>query len=158
MAGLARKLIESPINSLLFLYALVVQTILVLLRRLLLPKFPVYQSLRTQIQRAYLASAAIHYPDIPHRMPIIASQQEARLISRPSWTGYLIPGHEKLQRFVHSPAATRRLVILFAHGGGYARGEARMYMRYMRRWRERAATQHLEIVFLSLEYGELTDT
>jgi hypothetical protein len=81
MAGLARKPIDSPIDSLLFVYAFLVQVILILLQRLLLPKFPTYQSFRTQMQRAYLATAAVYYPDIPHRMPVIALQHKARKIS-----------------------------------------------------------------------------
>jgi hypothetical protein len=154
MAGLAKKLIESPLSSILFIYAFLIQITLILLQRLLLPEFPVYQSIRTQVQRAYLSSAAIHHPDLPHRMPVTASQDNARQISGDGWTGYLIPGHEKLPKFCQSPAGKRRMVILFAHGGGYARGEARMYIRYMERWRRCAAKQQMEIVFLSVEYGE----
>lgn len=153
MGGLARKLFESPLSSLLFAFAFLVQTILILLRRLLLPKFPPYQSLRTQIQRAYLASAVVHYPDLPHRLPVRASQREARMLEGDGWTGYLIPGHDTLANYVNQPLEERCRIVLFAHGGGYARGEARMYRRYMRRWRQCASVHGLQILFLSIEYG-----
>ena len=153
MGGLVRKLFESPLSSLLFAFAFLVQIILILLRRLLLPKFPPYQSLRTQIQRAYLASAVVHYPDLPHRLPVRASQREARMLEGDGWTGYLIPGHDTLANYVNQPLEGRRRIVLFAHGGGYARGEARMYMRYMQRWRQCASVQGFQILFLSIEYG-----
>ena len=43
-------------------------------------------------------------------------------------------------------------VVLYGHGGGYARGEARMYVPYMKRWVEVAEEKGLQIVFLSIEY------
>ncbi|PVH71629.1 alpha/beta-hydrolase [Cadophora sp. DSE1049] len=152
MTTLAQKLLESPIQSLLFSYSFIVGIFLILGRRLLLPQFPVYQSLRTQIQKAYLAAAAVHYPQLVHRLPVSCSQNEAREIVGIAWKGYLIPGQENIERFVNVPRNTRRSIVLYAHGGGYARGEARMYIPYMQRWIKCASERGLEIVFLSVEY------
>ena len=152
MPSLLYKLFESPIQSLLFSYSFAVETIFVLSRRLLLPQFPVYQSIRTQIQKAYLAAVAIHYPQLAHRLPVSCSKNKAREIIGTTWKGYLIPGTENLQRFAKVPQNENRKVVLYAHGGGYARGEARMYIPYMERWIRCASEQDLEIVFLSVEY------
>lgn len=154
MSGLARKLLESPLNSLIFAFAFLVQTVLIVLRRLLLPRFPAYQSVRTQLQRAYLAAAVVHYPDLPHRLPVRASEREARKLEGDGWVGYLIPGHDPLASYVNQALEERCRIILFAHGGGYVRGEARMYRRYMRRWRQCARERGLRILFLSVEYGK----
>lgn len=46
-------------------------------------------------------------------------------------------------------------LVLYAHGGGYARGEARMYLNYMERWQREAEKVGLELTFLSVEYRML---
>ncbi|KAK5400811.1 hypothetical protein LTR06_011232 [Exophiala xenobiotica] len=43
-------------------------------------------------------------------------------------------------------------VAVYAHGGGYARGEARMYIRYMERWVRVAAEAGIHLTFVSVEY------
>ncbi|KAF4996271.1 hypothetical protein FDECE_12515 [Fusarium decemcellulare] len=48
--------------------------------------------------------------------------------------------------------AQKRCVALYAHGGGYARGEANMYVDYMERWVAVAKESGLDLVFLSVEY------
>jgi acetyl esterase/lipase len=152
MARLAALMLRNPLKSLYFSYSFLVQIFIILLRRLLLPHFPIYQSVRLQIQRAYLASAAVNFPDLVHRLPILSCpEQRARKIGS-GWTGYIIPGRKSLSDFTGESQNSKRSVALYAHGGGYARGEARMYMNYMERWVMGATQAGLDLVFLSVEY------
>jgi acetyl esterase/lipase len=50
----------------------------------------------------------------------------------------------------------QKCVVLYAHGGGYARGEAKMYINYMERWVKAATLENLDMVFLSVEYRRST--
>ncbi|PPJ59594.1 hypothetical protein CBER1_01174 [Cercospora berteroae] len=91
-------------------------------------------------------------------MPADYPEKDALPVTGKGWSGYIIPGHD---RAVLSRATdkTNVTVILFAHGGGYARGEARMYVPYVKRWVACAKAAGLGIVFLSVEYplsGEAT--
>jgi acetyl esterase/lipase len=152
MARLIVLMLQHPFQSLLFVQSFAAQVILIFLKRILLPHFPVYQSLRLQLQRAYLAAANVAFPDIVHRLPIgDVPQHRARKID-PALDAYLIPGSKRLSTYTKGPQKGKRCVIIYAHGGGYARGEAKMYMNYMERWVERAAQADLDIVFLSVEY------
>lgn len=154
MANLFVVLLRHPLQALLFTHSFLSQIILVLLRRLLLPHFPVYQSLRLQIQRAYLSSAAWTFPDLTHRLPVgYLPANRARRVN-PHIPAYLIPGTQTLGEFSDRKSDRQKCVALFAHGGGYARGEARMYVNYMDRWVRFAAEAKLDLVFLSVEYRE----
>ena len=150
MVRLIWQLIFNPVRTLAFLYSFSTQLAFVLLRRVLLPYEPIYQTLRLQSQRAYLSAANLHFPDLVHRLPVQASDSEARRIGD-KFTAYVIPGTERLEDFKGTETA-KRAVVLYAHGGGYARGEARMYRRYMRRWVKSAANRGLRVVFVSVEY------
>jgi acetyl esterase/lipase len=127
----------------------------VLLRRLLLPHFPVYQSLRLQLQRAYLSSASLTFPDLTHRLPVgNISPRRARKVDE-TVPAYLIPGTCDLADFARKgKGATQRCIVLYAHGGGYARGEARMYLNYMERWLASARKRSLDLAFFTVEYRE----
>ncbi|EXJ91708.1 hypothetical protein A1O3_00258 [Capronia epimyces CBS 606.96] len=159
MAHLLVVLLRAPFQTCAFLYVFIAQVVLVLLKRLLLPHFPIYQSLRLQVQRAYLSSASLTYPELVHRLPVTTSEQRAQRVGNGNgngngWTGYLIPGHhdQDLRPFTQTPPDGSRCVVLYAHGGGYARGEARMYIPYMERWVACAAEQGILLLFLSVEY------
>ncbi|KIW98145.1 uncharacterized protein Z519_01729 [Cladophialophora bantiana CBS 173.52] len=145
-------LLKHPLRSLIFSYSFFTQILLLLLRRVLLPHFPIYQSLRIQIFRAYLASAALTFPDLTHRLPVgRLSLQRARKIDE-SVPAYLIPGSRDLSEFVLPTTKQQQCVVIYAHGGGYARGEARMYVNYMERWVREAREANLDLLFLSVEY------
>lgn len=150
-------LLNNPLRTIRFVYTWLAQSSFVLLRRLLLPHVPVYQSLRIQLHRAYLSSCASTFPDLVYRLPVgPVPERSAKPVSTPDFLGYVIPGRKTdliEGAWVH--AKPNQCVILYAHGGGYARGEAKMYLNYMKRWERVASTYGLDIVFLSVEYREL---
>lgn len=127
MANLAMLMLRNPLQSLYFSYSFLAQILLILLRRLLLPHFPVYQSIRLQVHRAYLASSALTFPNLVHRLPIVSCPQDVARQVGTGWTGYVIPGQKELVKGSASGEYEKRCVVLYAHGGGYLRGEARMY-------------------------------
>ncbi|OAP57404.1 hypothetical protein AYL99_08142 [Fonsecaea erecta] len=152
MMKLLLLLLKHPLRSLIFSYSFLVQILLVLLRRALLPHFPVYQTLRIQIQRAYLGSASLTFPDLTHRLPVGKLPiGRARKVDG-SVPAYLIPGRRELAEFAVPNPKRQQCVVIYAHGGGYARGEARMYLRYMERWVREASKENLDLVFVSVEY------
>lgn len=154
MANLFLLLLRHPLQALLFTHSFFAQVVLVLLRRLLLPHFPFYQSLRLQIQRAYLSSASLTFPNLTHRLPVSnLSEKRARRVDE-KIHAYLIPGSQTLHEFLERKTDHQKCVALFAHGGGYARGEARMYVNYMERWVQFAMKARLDLAFLSVEYRE----
>jgi carboxylesterase type B len=55
---------------------------------------------------------------------------------------------------VASGDSNNRCIVVYAHGGGYARGEARMYLKYMERWEKVAKEMGVDVIFLSVEYRE----
>lgn len=142
-------MLGSPVLSAKFTYTFAVQVVLVCLKFALLPHLPRYQSFRTQIHRAYWSSSSTIFFPIIHRLPVTGCPEaRARKIGS-GWTAYVIPGTQKLEAVVAEP---RTCVVVYAHGGGYARGEARMYLNYMERWQREAAELGLKIVFVSVEY------
>jgi hypothetical protein len=147
-------LLCNPLRALRFTYTWVAQSFLVGLRRILVPHVPVYQSLRTQLHRAYLSSAQL-LPEIVHRLPVGEVPESKAKEIKADFHAYFIPGDKffLLSQLAKSPSQAR-CVVLFAHGGGYARGEAKMYMRYMERWERAAKESGLDLVFLSVEYRE----
>jgi epsilon-lactone hydrolase len=148
MEGILRQITNSPWACLLCVYTFVTQVALITARRLLLPHLFTYQSLRTQLFRAYLISTFA----LP-ALPIQASESEARLVEeKGKWKGYLIPGTRDLRDFTGNSSGGRRVIALYAHGGGYGWGEARQYLSYMRRWIECAKAAGIDLVFLSVEY------
>jgi acetyl esterase/lipase len=107
-----------------------------------------YQSFRTQIFRAYLI-ATFALPTLPVEAP----EAEAKLIEeKGKWKGYIIPGTRDIKYFARKSSTERRVVALYAHGGGYGWGEARQYLSYMRRWVECARAAKVDLVFVSVEY------
>ena len=152
-------IVRHPLQALLFTYTFVAQSVLVVVKRVLLPHIPFYQSLRIQLHRAYLSSCSATFPDLAWRLPVgPVSQSKAQLIQEAEFTGYLIPGTRCIQDIVEIDTKTPKCVVLYAHGGGYARGEAKMYMSYMERWVSVAKESGLDLVFLSVEYRELSIT
>jgi acetyl esterase/lipase len=152
MGHLLVMMLQHPLQTLLFAQSFAAQVVLILLKRILLPHFPVYQSLRLQLQRAYLAAANVTFPDIVHRLPVgDVPQERARKID-PKLQAYLIPGSKDLSRYAKASENGKSCVVLYAHGGGYARGEPRMYMNYMEQWVKVASRAGLDIVFLSVKY------
>jgi hypothetical protein len=140
LVSLATLLFRHPYTSLKFSYCFIVQVLLVLLRRILLLRFPSYQSLRIQLQKAYLSSASLTFPNLTHRLPVTACpERRARSLAGTGWTGYVIPGNRNLSGFIGDAKQGARCVVLYAQGGGYARGEVRMYLNYMERWVKVAA-------------------
>lgn len=158
MASLLLLLLRNPFSTLCFSHSFLSQLLLVLLRWVLLPHFPRYQSLRLQVQRAYLSSATTNFPDLPHRLPV--SPQPVHRVRKLDHDipAFIVPGSRSLSEFTAAQTTTeagagqRKCVALFAHGGGYARGEARMYLNYMERWVRDAAADGLDLVFVSVEY------
>lgn len=157
MYRLLFSLLRSPLKSLRFTYYFFVQALILFLHRILLPGYPRYQTLRIALQRIYLISCTLCYPDLPHRLPVSYSQKKARSVAGKGWKGYIIPGNDDSET-EKSPYDGKSIVVLFAHGGGYARGEARMYVPYMLRWVKVASEQGLEIVFCTVEYREFSHT
>lgn len=152
MVKLWKLLLQSPLRSCRFLYAFGTQILLIGLKAILLPSLPQYQSLRLQFHRAYWSSSSYYFPEVIHRLPVTnCPETRARRVGS-KFAGYVIPGTAQL---AVSPGDKHRCIIIYAHGGGYARGEARMYLNYMDRWVNGAAEAGLEIVFLSVEYRML---
>lgn len=152
MANLLSLILRNPIRTTSFSYTFIVQILLIILKRILLPHYPHYQSLRLQLQRAYLSSSSLCFPDFVHRLPITyCSEKRARKVGD-SWTGYVVPGTRDLKDTIIQTGDIQRGVVVYAHGGGYARGEARMYLNYMERWVKVAKQAGLELTFLTVEY------
>jgi acetyl esterase/lipase len=148
-------LLRNPISTLRFLYTWSALSAIVILKRILLPHISQYQSTRVQLQRAYLLSCSSTFPDLTHRLPVgQVSQIRATPIGTTDFVGYIIPGSQSpiLDRLTISNSHRTQCVVLYAHGGGYARGEAKMYMSYMERWVQKARESGLNLVFLSVEY------
>lgn len=152
MANLLVLLLRNPLRTARFSYSFLAQVLLILLRRILLPHMPYYQSIRQQIQRAYLVSCSLSLPDLVHRLPITSCPDSRAKRVGSGWTGYLIPGTKSLKELSLNTSQNSRCLAIYAHGGGYARGEARMYRNYMERWIQVAAKSDLDLVFLSVEY------
>ena len=145
------RLVQSPFQAAQFAYYFFTQLFLILLHHLLLPNFPRYQSLRIELQRAYLSSTSLYFPTFTHRLPADYGPNDAAPISGKGWHGYVVPGPDT--NVLRQAIGDGRLrVVLYAHGGGYARGEAKMYAPYMKRWVDVAKEKGVEIVFLSVEY------
>jgi acetyl esterase/lipase len=142
-------ILSHPIQATCFGYNFGAQVFLLCLKKVLLPFWPNYQSFRIQLQRAYWSSSSHSFPDLIHRLPVTyCPESRARKVGSESWTAYVIPG----TRDLNETSDGRRCVIIYAHGGGYARGEARMYLRYMNRWIKEASQAGLCLTFLSVEY------
>lgn len=155
---LVELILRHPLQALLFGYTFIAQAAVVALRRILLPHIDSYQSLRLQLQRAYLSSCSMTFPDLTHRLPVGPSpEHRARLVGT-NFTGYIIPGTADLTSSAGNHVRSTRCVVVYAHGGGYARGEAKMYIRYMERWVRVAAAAGLDLAFLSVEYRKLRET
>lgn len=143
--------LQHPFQAAQFSYHFLTQVLLILLHRLLLPTFPRYQSLRIEIQRAYLSSTSLYFPTFTHRLPADYGRSDAAPINGKGWSGYVIPGPDP--HVLKQATRNGKLrVVLYGHGGGYARGEARMYVPYMKRWVAAAKQKGLDMVFLSVEY------
>ena len=156
---LALLIISNPFKAVKFLYTWAATSFLVLLQCLLLPHYPAYQDLRTRLQRAYLSSTVVAFPDLVHRLPVgPLPDSEACPIKSSShdFEGYLIPGMKGtiVEVLASSGKCHDKCIVLFAHGGGYSKGEARMYLNYMKRWERVAREQGLDLVFLSVEYRQ----
>ena len=148
MDQVIRQLTNSPLACLLCVYTFITQVLLIIARRVFLPHLWNYQSFRTQIFRAYLI-ATFALPTLPVQAP----EAEAKLVEEQGkWKGYIIPGNRDLKYFARRSSSERRVVALYAHGGGYGWGEARQYLSYMRRWVECARAAKIDLVFLSVEY------
>ncbi|RAH76356.1 alpha/beta-hydrolase [Aspergillus japonicus CBS 114.51] len=150
MVKLCKLLLQNPGRSFQFLYTFTVQMLLIGLRAILLPGLPHYQSLRLRLHRAYWSSSSYCFPELIHRLPVTdCPLARARRVGD-KFSGYVIPGTAELS--VTPDDKRQRCIVIYAHGGGYARGEARMYLNYMDRWIAGAAQEGLELVFLSVEY------
>ncbi|KAL2785973.1 alpha/beta-hydrolase [Aspergillus keveii] len=149
MVKLWKLLLQKPLKSCRFLYAIGAQILLVGLKAILLPSLPRYQSIRLQLHRAYWSSSSYYFPEVIHRLPVTNCPETRAHRVGSEFTGYVIPGTAEL---AVAPEDRRRCVIIYAHGGGYARGEARMYLNYMEEWVKGAAEVGLDLVFLSVEY------
>ncbi|KAF5857630.1 hypothetical protein ETB97_005483 [Aspergillus alliaceus] len=152
MVKLWKLLLRNPIRSCRFIHAFVTQVFIVTLKRALLPGWPHYQSYRLQLQRCYWASSSFYFPEVVHRLPVTdCPSSEARRVGL-DWSGYVIPGTKNLKDLQFSDLNPNTCIAIYAHGGCYARGEARMYLNYMKRWTQGAAAVGLDITFLSVEY------
>ncbi|KAH7064051.1 Alpha/Beta hydrolase protein [Paraphoma chrysanthemicola] len=151
MVSALKLMLQQPTQAANFIYCFVTQLLLVVLHRILLPHYPRYQSLRIEAQKAYLSSTALHFPQFTHRLPADYSERLATPIAGKGWHGYTISGESP--RSIKDAANPKLLtIVLYAHGGGYARGEARMYLWYFKRWIAVAKSKGLEVMFLSVEY------
>lgn len=157
MPSKLEMMLSHPIQAGTFIYVFLSRTLLVLLSRILLPTAPRYQTLRIELQRAYLTSASLCFPDLTFCLPTKYPESDALPVAGKGWTGYVVPGGRHPESVLEEVASvSEHRVVLFAHGGGYARGEARMYVPYMRRWVTGAKERGLKLVFLSVEYSAYT--
>lgn len=158
MWRLARVIWRNPWGTVKFAYTFTAQLLLIGLKLILLPHLPRYQPLRTQVQRAYWASCSTLFPELIHRLPITAAscpQSRARRIGTADWTAYVIPGSKSLDTVAQetvSAESSTPVIVVYAHGGGYARGEARMYLNYMERWQKEISKLDVDLTFVSVEY------
>jgi hypothetical protein len=96
-------------------------------------------------------------PNLVYRLPVGPVPEVRAKEIQADFLAYLIPGNKpSLLSQIAKQSTKSQCIVLFAHGGGYARGEAKMYLNYMERWVEVAAEIGLDIVFLSVEYRELS--
>ncbi|KAF7527642.1 hypothetical protein PCG10_002606 [Penicillium crustosum] len=155
MVHFTAVILGHPLQALKFCYSFFAQCFIDITERVLLPHYPTYQSLRTRLARAYLGAAAIHLPDIVHRLPVSnCPASRARPVEGANWKGYIIPGSCTL---LDNDDEYKYIIILYAHGGGYVRGEARQYLNYMERWINAAAGKGIKLIFLSVEYPLSTE-
>ncbi|ETN36649.1 uncharacterized protein HMPREF1541_08927 [Cyphellophora europaea CBS 101466] len=109
--------------------------------------------LRLQLQRAYLSSCSATFPDLTHRLPVgPVTESRARLVVGDGFKAYLVPGDKVHLLKPGTKKSGRRCTVVYAHGGGYARGEAKMYLNYMERWVRVAEDAGLDLAFVSVEY------
>ncbi|KAF9781428.1 hypothetical protein IL306_014047 [Fusarium sp. DS 682] len=158
MARAVTVILRHPIQFIHFSYAFLCLLLLVLLRCILLPHFPSYQSLRIQIHRAFLSAASTTFPDLPRRLPVGKLDPARARVIFECPTAYVIPGSYEPSKFFETRLPEgKRCVVVYAHGGGYARGEATMYVDYMERWIKVANEQGLELAFVTVEYPLSTE-
>ncbi|KAF5640798.1 hypothetical protein F52700_3509 [Fusarium sp. NRRL 52700] len=159
MARAVALILLHPLQFVHFTYSFLCLVLVVLLRRILLPHFPSYQSLRLQLHRAFLSAASTTFPDLPRRLPVSKlDPARARVIFQLP-TAYVIPGIYDLSKLAEARFdGGKKCVVLYAHGGGYARGQATMYVDYMERWIKVANQQGLELGFVSVEYPLSTES
>lgn len=158
---LIRLMLRSPIPSVCICYSFTIQVILICIERLLIPKWPRYQSFRLKLQRAWWATCATYAPNLIHLLPADDyPDTRARKVGNSEWTGFIVPGTRQLRNVAKllQSSSSQQCVIVFVHGGGYARGEARMYLRFMERWQAQARLHGLEVTFLSVEYRKTATT
>ncbi|KAL4889494.1 alpha/beta-hydrolase [Aspergillus ambiguus] len=152
MPQLWKLLLQNPIRFFKFLHAFIAQLSLIALEKLLLPGWPHVQSFRLRLHRAYWASSSYYFPELIHRLPVTnCPSTRARRVGS-DWTGYIIPGTKDIGGSKSDDAIAAPCVIVYAHGGGYARGEARMYLNYMERWVSEARKTGIDLMFVSVEY------
>jgi acetyl esterase/lipase len=102
-----------------------------------------------------MSSCVSTFPDLVYRLPVGPVPESKAKQVHTSFNGYVIPGARSfLLADIAKKPSTSQGVVLFAHGGGYARGEAKMYLDYMERWVTVATERGLDIVFMSVEYRE----
>jgi acetyl esterase/lipase len=155
MPSLLWMILRSPLQTIKLLYSFSILASLESARRLFLPQFPSYQSLRIRLFRAYLAAAHVHYPEIIHRLPVSDNEARAKCVEKANFKAYVVPASTVLGDWERDDGPSRRCVVLYAHGGGYARGEARMYLRHMERWICEARKRNMDLTFFTVEYRKL---
>ena len=101
-----------------------------------------------------MSSCAVTFPNLCWALPVgPLPETRARAIA-PGVPAYIIPGARSLASWASDKGHSSQCIVVFAHGGAYARGEARMYIRYMERWVRVAAEAGIDLAFVSVEYCE----
>lgn len=132
----------------------------VFLNRLLLPFACRAVDFRTQLYRCYLGGFLANFWDLLFKAPLNLKKSRYADEKLGGVPCVIIPrdAAAALQESKHQDITTqgqqqKPLILLYAHGGGYAFGEPLMYIETYERWIRRAKEQGLKLVVVSVDYS-----
>lgn len=152
-----RELIrDNPWKLVRSVYYTLVYLVLVVQNRLLLPFACRAVDLRTELARCYLAAFLGNFWDLIFKAPPWLRKDQYSEIALKGVSAVLIPPNTPLGDKASGSSLDnkRNVYLLYAHGGGYLFGEPLMYISTYERWIQKASHQGLDLVIVSVDYGE----
>lgn len=126
----------------------------VLLDRMLLPFACRAVDFRTQLYRCYLGGFLANFWDLLFKAPLNLSRSRYADQILGGVPCVIVPRDAGAALHKdHQDIREQSLILLYAHGGGYAFGEPLMYIETYERWVRRAEEQGLKLVVVSVDYS-----
>ncbi|KAH8754663.1 Alpha/Beta hydrolase protein [Hyaloscypha sp. PMI_1271] len=155
MASRSILILRHPWKFLKFSWAYLRYLLLALADRLLFPFACRPISLHTETARCYLGASLSCFVELIFSAPPGLGPDDFEAVKLKGVPAVLVPPGKKLETL--SRQTERTVVLLYAHGGGYAFGEALMYIDAYKRWIREAEANGLCLIIVSVDY-RLTTT